>query len=59
MMADRPLVEKFDLRSRLRFSIESGEIWLDESRMLLMHAKAFGALRQELLKSLGRERAKG
>ena len=58
-MAEQPLVERFNLRSRLRFNIESGQIWLDENRMLLMHAKAFGALRQELFESLGPKRAKG
>ncbi|AIL59821.1 sigma-54-dependent Fis family transcriptional regulator [Pseudomonas alkylphenolica] len=58
-MAEQPLVERFNLRSRLRFNIESGQIWLDENRMLLMHAKALGALRQELFESLGPKRAKG
>lgn len=53
------LVERFNLRSRLRFNIETGQIWLDENRMLLMHAKAFGALRQQLWDSLGSQRAKG
>lgn len=58
-MTDQPLVEHFNLRSRLRFNIETGQIWLDENRMLLMHAKAFGALRQQLWESLGGQRAKG
>lgn len=58
-MTDQPLVERFNLRSRLRFNIETGQIWLDENRMLLMHAKAFGALRQQLWESLGSQRAKG
>jgi DNA-binding NtrC family response regulator len=58
-MTDQPLVERFNLRSRLRFNIETGQIWLDENRMLLMHAKAFGALRQQLWESLGGQRAKG
>ncbi|MDY3198744.1 MAG: sigma 54-interacting transcriptional regulator, partial [Pseudomonadaceae bacterium] len=58
-MTDQPLVERFNLRSRLRFNIEKGQIWLDENRMLLMHAKAFGALRQQLWESLGSQRAKG
>ena len=58
-MTDLPLVERFNLRSRLRFNIETGQIWLDENRMLLMHAKAFGALRQQLWESLGSQRAKG
>lgn len=56
-MAEQPLVERFNLRSRLRFNIENGQIWLDENRMLLMHAKAFGALRQEMIESLGPKRA--
>lgn len=58
-MIEQPLIERFNLRSRLRFNIESGQIWLDENRMLLLHAKAFGALRQELFESLGARRAKG
>ena len=56
---EQPLVERFNLRSRLRFDIENGQIWLDENRMLLMHAKAFGALRRELFESLGPKRAQG
>lgn len=58
-MAEQPLIERFNLRSRLRFDIQSGQIWLDENRMLLLHAKAFGALRQELFESLGAKRAQG
>ncbi|EZQ18334.1 Fis family transcriptional regulator [Halopseudomonas bauzanensis] len=58
-MADQPLVERFNLRSRLRFNIESGQIWLDENRMLLLHAKAFGALRHELFESLDAQCVKG
>jgi hypothetical protein len=37
-MAEQPLIERFNLRSRLRFNVETGQIWLDENRMLLMHA---------------------
>lgn len=47
------------LKSRLRFETESGHIWLDEQRMILVHAEAMGELRRELVDSLGRERAKG
>lgn len=39
--------------------MEAGEIWLGESRMLLFHAKAMGALRLELLETLGIRRARG
>ncbi|HHK4245169.1 TPA: sigma 54-interacting transcriptional regulator [Pseudomonas aeruginosa] len=58
-MTEQRLVERFNLRSRLRFNIEKGQIWLDESRMLLLHAKAFGAMRRELVDTLGISRAKG
>ncbi|TAM10688.1 MAG: sigma-54-dependent Fis family transcriptional regulator [Nevskiaceae bacterium] len=57
-MADERLTERFKLRSRLHFDLESGQIWLDDSRMLLVHAKALGALRHELLESLGTARAR-
>ncbi|MGQ3676444.1 sigma 54-interacting transcriptional regulator [Xanthobacter sp. TB0139] len=58
-MAKTKLIEQFDLRSRLRFDFDNACIWLDESRMLLLHAKAFGALRRELFETLGRRRAQG
>lgn len=58
-MAKTKLIEQFDLRSRLQFDFENARIWLDESRMLLLHAKAFGALRRELFETLGRRRAQG
>jgi two-component system response regulator HydG len=48
-----------ELLSLLRFSAGSGHIWLDEQRMLLLHARAFAELRKELLDSLGVERARG
>ncbi|KRB83908.1 Fis family transcriptional regulator [Sphingomonas sp. Root710] len=46
---------RIDLGARLHF--ENGMVWLDEHRMLLLHARALGALRSELIKSLGVERA--
>ncbi len=58
-MAVQGVIERFNLRSRLRFDIDGGQIWLDESRMLLLHAKALGALRRELYDSLGAKRAQG
>ena len=58
-MAGQRLIERFNLRSRLRFNIDAGQIWLDESRMLLLHAKALGALRRELIDSLGAKQARG
>ncbi len=44
-----------DLMSRLHFSTSDGRIWLDEQRMLLIHAKALGSLRREMIESLGME----
>jgi len=58
-MSAPPLIEQFNLRSRLRFNLEAGRIWLDENRMLLLHAKALGALRRELFDTLGAARARG
>ncbi len=58
-MSEHRLIEQFNLRSRLRFNLEEGSIWLDENRMLMLHATAFGALRKELIQSLGVQRAKG
>lgn len=48
-----------DLLSRVRFSPEVGHIWLDDRRMFLLHNEAFGALRRELIESLGMEAARG
>jgi len=58
-MAAPPLIEQFNLRSRLRFNLEAGRIWLDENRMLLLHARSLGALRRELFDTLGPVRARG
>jgi two-component system, NtrC family, response regulator HydG len=58
-MTRSKLIEQFDLRSRLRFDLDHAHIWLDESRMLLLHTKAFGALRRELFDTLGARRAQG
>jgi two-component system response regulator HydG len=48
-----------DLAERLHFSPTDGRIWLDDSRMILLRTEAFGALRQELIESLGVESARG
>lgn len=47
-----------DLKSKIRFDDANGQIWLDEQRMLLLHASSFGRLRVELIESLGIEHAK-
>lgn len=48
-----------ELRSRLRFLPDSGQIWLEQQRMIMIHAEAMGELRRELVDTLGRERARG
>jgi DNA-binding NtrC family response regulator len=48
-----------DLRARVHFCPRTGQIWLHEHRMLLVHAEAQGLLRKELIDSLGIERARG
>jgi DNA-binding NtrC family response regulator len=48
-----------DLRARVHFCADSGQIWLHEHRMLLVHAEAQASLRKELIDSLGMERAQG
>ncbi len=54
-----PSPDADDLRSRVRFCPDSGQIWLHEHRMLLVHAEAQAMLRKELIDSLGMERAQG
>jgi two-component system, NtrC family, response regulator HydG len=48
-----------DLMARLRFSTSDGRIWLDEHRMLLVHAKALGSMRREMIETLGMDVARG
>jgi len=48
-----------DLMGRLHFSTRDGRIWLDDQRMLLVHAKALGAMRKELIAHVGSDAARG
>ncbi len=48
-----------DLMGRLHFSTTDGRIWLDDQRMLLVHAKALGMLRREMIELLGVDMARG
>ncbi|TAK83335.1 MAG: sigma-54-dependent Fis family transcriptional regulator [Betaproteobacteria bacterium] len=48
-----------DLRARVHFCTETGQIWLHEHRMLLVHAEAQALLRKELIDTLGMDRAQG
>ena len=48
-----------DLLARLRFSTSDGRIWLDDQRMLLIHARSLGTLRREMIEALGLDVARG
>lgn len=56
---DRNLLGIKEISSRLGFSLKTGQIWLDEERMMLMHSSALVKLRKELIDCLGVERARG
>jgi DNA-binding NtrC family response regulator/predicted hydrocarbon binding protein len=58
-LGDLRVPEIHDLANRLRFAPEQGRIWLDDQRMMLMHVSSLGALREELIGSLGKETARG
>lgn len=51
--------KKLDIKEILEFYPESGRIHLNGKRMILMEADALGALRRDLIASLGMDRAKG
>lgn len=48
-----------EMRARLCFLPDSGQIWLDDQRMIMVHAGAMGELRRELIETLGHDRARG
>jgi DNA-binding NtrC family response regulator len=50
--------ESNDLRELVHFSEKDGTIWLGENRMMLMHTSALGALRKDLIGSVGKERTR-
>lgn len=47
-----------DLRQLVHFSPQDGRIWLAGNRMVLMHVAALGAMRRELMHSIGFEQTK-
>lgn len=47
-----------DLTESLFFSPGDGRIWLDDQRMILLHTASFGALRRELMETLGAKTAR-
>ncbi|MFC5771910.1 sigma-54-dependent Fis family transcriptional regulator [Thauera sinica] len=59
IVGDVPLPVTPEVLKRLHFNPAEGLIWLEDRRMVLMHADAIGALRQELIESVGIEAARG
>ena len=53
MAASPKLPSAADLRRQVQFSSSDGRIWLAGQRMVLMHAASLGALRRELIQSMG------
>ncbi|MDD3443992.1 MAG: sigma-54-dependent Fis family transcriptional regulator [Zavarzinia sp.] len=47
-----------DLAARLRFCPQVGRIWLDDNRMVLLHNHSLGALRNELIETIGLQGAR-
>lgn len=48
-----PFPSDADLRRLIHFSAADGRIWLGDQRMVLIHAAALGALRKEMMESVG------
>lgn len=57
-MDEHNLIERFNLRSRFSFETEKGQIWIDQSRLVMLHAKALARLRSEMIEQLGASRAR-
>ena len=53
-----PLPPDADLRRLIHFSAGDGRIWLAGQRMVLIHTAALGALRNELMHSVGAEQTR-
>lgn len=47
-----------DLSERIKFSPDKGHIWLDKRRMFLLHSRAFGSLRQNMIENFGIDSSK-
>jgi two-component system response regulator HydG len=47
------------LAETVAFAPQDGFIWLCGQRMMLLQGSAFGAMRRELIKSMGKEKARG
>ncbi|WP_199699159.1 sigma-54-dependent Fis family transcriptional regulator [Oleomonas cavernae] len=58
MESSRNFPDMDDLAARVRFCPKAGRIWLDDNRMILLHNRSLGALRNELIETLGLQGAR-
>jgi DNA-binding NtrC family response regulator/predicted hydrocarbon binding protein len=56
---ERRFPDLADLMGRLHFSTSDGRIWLDDQRMLLIHARSLGQMRRDMIETLGNDTARG
>ena len=56
--ADPHFPSSRDLVDEIRFDTGTGKIWFHEQRMLLTHSSLFAELRDELIETIGLERAR-
>jgi two-component system, NtrC family, response regulator HydG len=54
----QPMPDLARLSAELRFQPEEGIIWLGNERMFLLHARGMGALRQDLIESFCKDKAR-
>ncbi|HCV48488.1 MAG TPA: sigma-54-dependent Fis family transcriptional regulator [Rhodobiaceae bacterium] len=47
-----------DLSKRIKFAPDKGHIWFDQRRMFLLHSRAFGALRHNMIENAGASMAR-
>ncbi len=57
-MDEHSLIERFDLQGQLQFAPAKGQIWIDQSRMVMFHVKGLAKLRREMVEQLGLSRAR-
>lgn len=57
-MEEHQLIEKLGLAAHLTANPAKGQIWLDESRMVMFHARALTCLRTSMIEQLGLRRTR-
>jgi two-component system, NtrC family, response regulator HydG len=55
---EHSLIKRFDLQGKLEFAPAKGQIWLDQSRLVLLHTKGLAKLRREVIEQSGLARAR-